>query len=226
MVVSRGFTLIELLIVIAIILILIAIALPNFLEAQIRAKVSNVSAEMKMLESAIASYYIDRGRYPGDGFEVGGFGFVAGVEGNPIVWSQLTTPVKYFMAIPVDEFMPAGYATDEAGEGADVRDPANNVYRYYADGWRCRASGNNPRSLARQPETCVVSPEAKGRMSPLPFDPDKAYAGKWIALSAGPNQEHNYGEWEMHRLSLSTKLRTYSPTNGTRSRGDIVKWGN
>lgn len=35
-----GFTLIELLIVIAIILILIAIALPNFLEAQIRAKVT------------------------------------------------------------------------------------------------------------------------------------------------------------------------------------------
>ena len=32
----RGFTLIELLIVIAIILILISIALPNFLEAQVR----------------------------------------------------------------------------------------------------------------------------------------------------------------------------------------------
>ncbi len=35
-----GFTLIELLIVIAIILILIAIALPNFMEAQMRAKVT------------------------------------------------------------------------------------------------------------------------------------------------------------------------------------------
>ncbi|MBW7937580.1 MAG: prepilin-type N-terminal cleavage/methylation domain-containing protein, partial [Candidatus Omnitrophica bacterium] len=36
---KAGFTLIELLIVIAIILILISIALPNFLEAQMRAKV-------------------------------------------------------------------------------------------------------------------------------------------------------------------------------------------
>ena len=49
---KKGFTLIELLIVIAIILILIAIALPNFLEAQIRAKVVNSTAEMKSLESA------------------------------------------------------------------------------------------------------------------------------------------------------------------------------
>ena len=37
---KAGFTLIELLVVVAIILILIAIALPNFLEAQTRSKIS------------------------------------------------------------------------------------------------------------------------------------------------------------------------------------------
>jgi len=41
---KKGFTLIELLIVIAIILILIAIALPNFLEAQIRARMTRAKA--------------------------------------------------------------------------------------------------------------------------------------------------------------------------------------
>lgn len=45
----KGFTLIELLIVIAIILILISIALPNFLEAQVRAKVANTMGELRSL---------------------------------------------------------------------------------------------------------------------------------------------------------------------------------
>lgn len=53
----KGFTLIELLIVIAIILILIAIALPNFLEAQIRAKVVRAKGEIRTIAIAMDSYY-------------------------------------------------------------------------------------------------------------------------------------------------------------------------
>lgn len=52
----KGFTLIELLIVIAIILILIAIALPNFLEAQIRARVTKANGEMRSLSTALFDY--------------------------------------------------------------------------------------------------------------------------------------------------------------------------
>lgn len=52
----KGFTLIELLIVIAIILILIAIALPNFLEAQIRARVTKAMGEMRSLSTAVFDY--------------------------------------------------------------------------------------------------------------------------------------------------------------------------
>ncbi|MBK7496794.1 MAG: hypothetical protein IPI28_15885 [Candidatus Omnitrophica bacterium] len=55
----------ELLIVIAIILILIAIALPNFLEAQVRAKIANARGELKTLVVATESYRIDwKGREP------------------------------------------------------------------------------------------------------------------------------------------------------------------
>ena len=57
---DHGFTLIELLIVIAIILILIAIALPNFLAAQVRAKVLRERADMKTLATAIESLRTER----------------------------------------------------------------------------------------------------------------------------------------------------------------------
>jgi len=58
----KGFTLIELLIVIAIILILIGIALPNFMNARLRAKVLQTKADMKAVDEAIHLYAND---YPG-----------------------------------------------------------------------------------------------------------------------------------------------------------------
>ena len=56
---KHGFTLIELLIVIAIIAILALIAIPNFLEAQTRAKVSRVKADMRTLGGACEAYTVD-----------------------------------------------------------------------------------------------------------------------------------------------------------------------
>jgi prepilin-type N-terminal cleavage/methylation domain-containing protein len=59
-----AFTLIELLIVVAIIAILAAIAVPNFLEAQTRSKVSRAQADMRSLATAIESYRVDNNSYP------------------------------------------------------------------------------------------------------------------------------------------------------------------
>jgi len=57
-----GFTLIELLIVVAIIAILAAIAVPNFLEAQTRAKVARVKNDFRTLATAIEAYSVDWNR--------------------------------------------------------------------------------------------------------------------------------------------------------------------
>ena len=61
---KKGFTLIELLIVVAIIAILAAIAVPNFLEAQVRSKVSRARSDMRSLATGIESYYVDNNQYP------------------------------------------------------------------------------------------------------------------------------------------------------------------
>ena len=61
---KTAFTLIELLIVVAIIGILAAVAVPNFLNAQVRAKIARAISDMKALETALESYRLDCNDYP------------------------------------------------------------------------------------------------------------------------------------------------------------------
>jgi prepilin-type N-terminal cleavage/methylation domain-containing protein len=104
---SEGFTLIELLIVIAIILILIAIALPNFLEAQIRAKVTRAKGNERTIATAMESYIVDFGVYPNDHDPD-----VYGQRGL----TQLTTPLKYLDSIPEEPFATRNGLLDPAAD--------------------------------------------------------------------------------------------------------------
>lgn len=103
-----GFTLIELLIVVAIIAILAAIAVPSFLEARTRAAVSRTRADLSTIATTLEVYHVDHGRYPphGEVLATGQVNYPAIASGITTVeftpGFPLTTPVAYLTALPRD----------------------------------------------------------------------------------------------------------------------------
>lgn len=61
---EKGFTMIELMIVIIIIGVLAAIAVPVYSEAAQKSKISRAKADLRTLESAISIYYAENNEYP------------------------------------------------------------------------------------------------------------------------------------------------------------------
>ncbi len=76
---QKGFSLIELLIVVAIILIIAAIAIPNLLRARIAANESSAVASVRTINTAMISY---NSSYPTVGF-AGSLGALAGTSCTP-----------------------------------------------------------------------------------------------------------------------------------------------
>ena len=206
-----GFTLIELLIVVAIIAILAAIAVPNFLEAQTRSKVSRTLADMRSVSVAIESYMVDTNNIPLPvpwRFNYSQAHFIAewlvlyappgtshSVPG-PYPGTLLTTPIAYMTTIPVDMFNTKMLLRDRSYWGVDRKvNAASAVYSGFPLNRPTKVRDDFRRSMipALIPENYHYALESAG--------PDLLW---W--QNTGQNAESWF----------------YDPTNGTVSYGQIL----
>ncbi|HOJ62329.1 MAG TPA: prepilin-type N-terminal cleavage/methylation domain-containing protein [bacterium] len=187
---TLAFTLIELLIVVAIIGILAAIAVPNFLNAQVRAKIAKVEGDFKALATALEMYKLDTGRYIS--------------RYNNISWPwrfrPLTTPVAYVsQGYWPDPFAPQGYVTPDG-------DPIN--YCYESHGW---------------PEAPVAYMNNKLDGSPHAWLHGRGTSYQWALISAGPDIDLNADAGA--KGYPQDVFFLYSPSNGLKSAGDLIRFG-
>ena len=195
-----SFTLIELLIVVAIIAILAAIAVPNFLEAQTRSKVSRCYADMRTLALAIESYHVDHDEYP----------WYPDIAQHPLrglTPVTLTTPLAYLTMLPRDAFKVSARNSYPTIDEALFPNP-NRYYNYETraqygiGGW----DGDGPGDWIKW-ILVGVGPDL------------------WIIINEGTGFHGNAPEYFSDRSAAQSLGGWYDPTNGTISRGDMIYWG-
>lgn len=211
---KKGFTLIELLIVVAIIAILAAIAVPNFLEAQTRAKIARVHADLRTVATAIESYTVDHGVPPLSHFPNGGWW----VEPAPARFYPLTTPVSYITSSlsivspfkdpnEINEWWNYYQYSTAIGLSLWPAGIASGEVDAYLNGWYRLAAGKQ---------------KAVGQG--LPFETE---GPQWMILDRGPDKTFfyvhaNFGGGGDYTWDES--IVYYDPTNGTVSPGEIGRW--
>lgn len=137
---ERGFSLVELLVVITIIGILAAIALPNYTKVRIKARETEVKANLHVIQIAIDRFYGDENEYPAYliGGDQGSWEVVhANYEGDP-VWDNLYDPLiefNYIDTYPQNPFVdPSSGGIYLEMSGGDRNTPASGDPRFGVKG--------------------------------------------------------------------------------------------
>lgn len=211
---NRAFTLIELLIVVAIIAILAAIAVPNFIEAQTRAKVARVTADMRTMVTGIESYRIDNNKLPvrhenyTDTSANPTVQYIAHADtklADPldptarVGLKMITTPISYLSSVPLDVFnTPIKSMMPNVPGTSDALD--------YWDAEQLQAFRN----------TQVFRPQdrkSKAGFALLSVGPDK-----YMGMNSGETAR----KYPLEPAFLRMTMRFfYDPSNGTTSAGNV-----
>lgn len=230
---SGGFTLIELLIVVAIIAVLSAIAVPSYIEAQTRAKISRSQHEMRSITTAIEAYRIDHAAYPATTnnpaemsaeaaaymgalapgmhtFKLRGVGGeIAGAH-----FATMTTPVSYMTTIPPDAFAtryeepvtPVGFWVSPHSGSTWIMTSMGPDQDLFAENGKGNTNTQNPLSTAAQSGPL-------GNLGDI----------NEVAVMEMTDGVGEYTPEQREQLRNFLADLTYDPTNGTTSGGDLFR---
>ncbi len=213
-----GFTLIELLIVVAIIGILAAIAVPNFLQTMAKAKIARSLADLKALAQATEMNRIDRGVLLVDLWDYSQpwakkriedvFHGKGGRPGRKIdlfeILTPLTTPVTYMSSIPVDPFLNLPRFEEELGTAFEVR----RSYGYVDE---------DPEDPGVDHGIAILSNMFAGQFGREPLT-----EGDFIMVGTGPDGFYSAFDFRAADIRYG---HIYSPSNGVASSGELMLRG-
>lgn len=218
-----GFSLIEILVVVAVLSIVAAIAVPNMLEAQTRSKVARTKADFRALATALEAYAAEAGTYPLCN-AWGVSGARPSIAGDPPVLERLSTPVAYMTnAVPRSPFAAERYSGPHVVGLGEVHTAV--------DEWPRNDLGSPDAHLFRghfytslHEDAATATGFNRARIDVIPAERHAAAA--WVLQSPGPIEAVvNMGGVTTNADAEFACQLVYDPTNGTSSFGNIFRVG-